>query len=152
MIRMFRYLIAVVLLSATAISPAMSQEVILPTEHSQVIRLPSEASAVIVGNPSIADAMVHDGRTLILTGRLQGRTNVIVLDRVGRVIYSTEIAVTNPIAGQVALFRGTSQHTYSCAGVCDEVPRVGGDTIRTDDLTRAQTTRLGVADNAIGDN
>ena len=123
----------------------------LSIEHAQVVRLPEDASAVIVGNPSIADAMVHDRRTLILTGRLQGRTNVIAMDRIGRVIYSQEIAVTNPVDGQVALFRGAERSTLSCADTCDEIPRAGGDPERTPWLTDQQTDRLVIVETATAD-
>tara|TARA_R110000868_G_scaffold35362_3_gene126918 strand:+ start:6474 stop:6926 length:453 start_codon:yes stop_codon:yes gene_type:complete len=132
-------------------APALAEDLTIAVEHAQVIRLPGEASAVVIGNPSIADALVHDGRTLILTGRLQGRTNVIALDRIGRVIYSREIAVTNPLAGQVALYRGPERSTLSCADTCDEVPRVGDDAQRVTDLDGQQATRLSIAQSAVDD-
>ena len=143
---------ALIALILTAASPAIARDLVLATEHAKIVRLPADASAVVVGNPSIADAMVHDGRTLVLTGRLQGRTNVIALDRVGRVIYNQEIVVTNPIEGQVALFRGPNRRTLSCADICDEVPRTGDDPARESALSEQQNNRLGVAAAAIGDN
>lgn len=139
-------------LTLACVAPAAAGDVDLAVEHAQVVRLPGEASTVIVGNPSIADALVHDGRTLVLTGRLQGRTNVIALDRVGRVIYSSDVVVSNPAgAGQVALFRGPQRVTLSCSGVCDEVPRVGDDPEREQVLTSQQTNRLSTAQTAVGE-
>jgi len=146
-----RCLTALIALTLVVASPAMASDLVLATEHAKVVRLPADASAVVVGNPSIADAMVHDGRTLVLTGRLQGRTNVIALDRVGRVIYNQEIVVTNPLDGQVALFRGPNRQTLSCADTCDEVPRTGDDPARENTLSEQQTNRLAVADAALGD-
>jgi len=134
-------------------SAAMANDIALPVEHAQVVRLPSEASAVVIGNPSIADALVHDGRTLILTGRLQGRTNVIALDRIGRVIYSSDVTVSNPVDGQVALFRGPERFTLSCGETCENIPRVGDDQAETEALTDQQRARLSIADTAMsGDN
>ena len=147
---MIRRLAAAALAFAVLAAPALAEDLLLPTEQARVVRLPADASAIVVGNPSIADAMVHDGRTLVLTGKLQGRTNVIALDRVGRTIYSREIVVTNPVAGQVALFRGPNRHTLSCGDVCDEVPRQGDDTERTEALTDQQRGRLSIADTAVG--
>lgn len=132
-------------------APALAEDLTLAVEHAQVIRLPGDASAVVIGNPSIADALVHDGRTLVLTGRLQGRTNVIAMDRIGRVIYSREIIVTNPVSGQVALYRGPERSTYSCGETCDEVPRVGDDAARVTNLDNQQSTRLSTAQAAIDD-
>ncbi|WP_417494910.1 pilus assembly protein N-terminal domain-containing protein [Maricaulis sp.] len=132
-------------------APALAEDMALAVEHAQVVRLPGDASTVIVGNPSIADALVHDGRTLVLTGRLQGRTNIIALDRIGRVIYSSDIVVTNPVAGQVALYRGPNRTTMSCADTCDEVPRVGDDFERVPLLSQQQGARLATAQSAITD-
>lgn len=138
-------------LALACAAPAVASDIDLSVEHAQVVRLPAEASAVIVGNPSIADAMVHDGRTLVLTGRLQGRTNVIALDRIGRVIYSNEVSVSNPVQGQVALYRGPERVTLTCSGVCDAIPRVGDDPAREAVLTEQQGNRLSTADAAMGD-
>jgi Flp pilus assembly secretin CpaC len=146
---MFNRIATAFTLAIVCVAPVAAHDLAIPVEHAEVVRLPAEASAIVVGNPSIADAMVHDGRTLIVTGRLQGRTNVIALDRVGRVIYERDIVVSNPVEGQVALFRGPNQSTYSCGAVCDEVPRVGGDAARTDVLTEQQNARLTTADAAM---
>lgn len=148
---MIRSLLTLIASAVLLTAPAAAHDLILAPEHAEVVRLPAEASAVVVGNPSIADAMVHDGRTLIITGRLQGRTNVIALDRIGRVIYSREIAVSSPIAGQVALFRGADRFTLNCGTVCEEIPRAGDQTERTDALTDQQRDRLSTAQMALGD-
>jgi Flp pilus assembly secretin CpaC len=148
---MIRRLAALIMPLIILTAPAAASDMLLTVEHAEVVRLPGEASAVVVGNPLIADAMVHDGRTLILTGRLQGRTNVIALDRVGRVIYSREIVVTSPVHGQVALFRGGDRQTLSCGTVCEEVPRTGDETVRTDSLSDQQRDRLTNAEMALGD-
>jgi|TARA_R110002073_G_scaffold20483_7_gene73293 hypothetical protein len=142
---------SIMTLALVCSAPALAEDLTIAVEHAQVVRLPGEASAIIIGNPSIADALVHDGRTLVLTGRLQGRTNVIAMDRIGRVIYSRDIAVTNPVSGQVALFRGPERSTYACAETCDEVPRVGDNAERAAALTDQQSSRLGTAESAIGD-
>jgi Flp pilus assembly secretin CpaC len=131
--------------------PVAAHDMMVAVEHAEIVRLPGEASAVVVGNPLIADAMVHDGRTLIITGRLQGRTNVIALDRVGRVIYSREIVVSSPLEGQVAVFRGTDRQTLSCGTICEEIPRAGDETVRTDSLSDQQRDRLTNAEMALGD-
>ena len=150
---MIRHIVALLSFALLASAPAAAgaHELVLAVEHAEVVRLPAEASAVIVGNPSIADALVHDGRTLVVTGRLQGRTNVIALDRVGRIIYSREVAVTSPTSGQVALFRGTDRYMHSCADVCDAIPRVGDQNTRTAEMGARQRDRQAVADEAVGD-
>ena len=142
---------SIMTLALICAAPALAEDLTISVEHAQVVRLPGEASAIIIGNPSIADALVHDGRTLVLTGRLQGRTNVIAMDRIGRVIYTRDIVVTNPVQGQVALYRGSERSTYSCAETCDELPRVGDDPARVPLLSDQQSGRLAIAESAIGD-
>lgn len=137
-------------LAAAITAPVAASDLAIAVEHAQVVRLPGEASAVVVGNPSIADAMVHDGRTLVVTGRLQGRTNVIALDRVGRIIYSREIVVSNPVDDQVALFRGADRYTLSCGEVCESVPRVGDEHETVTQLTGQQGGRLDTARAGLG--
>lgn len=146
---MIKRIAAAFTLALAFMAPAAASDIDIAVEHAQVIRLPGDASAVVVGNPSIADAMVHDGRTLILTGRLQGRTNVIALDRIGRVIYSRDIVVSNPVDNQVALFRGPDRSTLSCGDVCENIPRVGDEQTRVEGLTDQQRNRLSIADQAM---
>ena len=148
---MIRQFAIALTLACTSLSASLADELLLATEHAEVIRLPATANAVVVGNPSIADALVHDGRTLVLTGRLQGRTNVIAIDRIGRVIYERDVIVTNHNENQVAMFRGPNRTTLSCGDICDEIPRVGDDTGRSDALGDQQLDRLGVANAAMGD-
>ena len=144
-------LASIISLALVCSAPALAEDLAIAIEHAQVVRLPADASAVVIGNPSIADALVHDGRTLVLTGRLQGRTNVIAMDRIGRIIYSREIVVTNPVSGQIALYRGPERTTLSCGATCDEVPRVGDDPARVTWLDNQQATRLSTAQSAIDD-
>jgi len=150
---MFNRIATACTLAIVCAAPVAAHDLAVAVEHAEVIRLPAEASAIVVGNPSIADALVHDGRTLVVTGRLQGRTNVIAIDRVGRIIYERDIVVSNPVSGQVALFRGPNRSTLSCGAVCDEVPRVGGDVTRTEALTDQQGGRMATAEASMsGDN
>ena len=120
----------------------------LEVEHADVVRLPSPASTVIIGNPAIADAVIHDRRTLIVTGRLYGRTNIIALDRQGRVIFSEDFVVGPSTVGQLVLQRGTARTTMSCAPNCVASPTVGDDSDAFDTLTDQQSARIGIAGEA----
>ena len=108
-------------------APALAEDLTIAVEHAQVVRLPGEASAIII------------------------RTNVIAMDRIGRVIYSRDIAVTNPTENQVALYRGAERSTFSCAETCDEVPRVGDNAERAGILTEQQSSRLATVEAAVSD-
>ena len=149
---MFNRIAAASLVALVALAPAAAaHDLSVAVEHAEVVRLPANASAIVVGNPSIADALVHDGRTLVVTGRLPGRTNVIALDRVGRIIFSRDIVVSNEARGDIAVYRGTERTTLSCGTTCSSVPRVGDEPGRTEALTSQQGARLDTANAGVGE-
>lgn len=148
---MIARLAALFTLALVAALPAAADDVVMPANHAEVVRLPGEASTVVVGNPSIADALVHDGRTLVITARLPGRTNIIALDRVGRVLMSRQLVVTTGTDNQIALFRGAERFTLNCGDVCEDVPMVGDEQARTNQLSDQQSDRLDVVSMAMGE-
>ena len=84
--------IAAALVMTLGLGVAQAREFVVTADQAGLIRLPGDASGVIVGNPGIADAMLYDSRTLFVTGKVFGRTNLIVLDEAGRVLYAASLA------------------------------------------------------------
>lgn len=82
------------------------------------INLRGSAASVIVGNPQVADVTVVDERTLYLSGKGYGVTEVVVLDPLGRTIWQGEVVVTAPTSGAVTVFRGSQATEMACAGAC----------------------------------
>ena len=120
--------IAVALLMTLGLGAAQAREFVVSADQAGLIRLPGEASGVIVGNPGIADAMLYDSRTLFVTGKVFGRTNLIVLDEAGRVLYTTDLVVSQPDSGTVQVFRSSNRpETYVCAPTCQAIPQIGDD-------------------------
>ena len=66
---------------------------------ARILRINASAATVIVGNPGIADVTIQDPKTLILTGKSFGQTNLIVLDNAGNPIADTIIEVVQMQAG-----------------------------------------------------
>ena len=124
---------------------AAAQDRYLEADHADVVRLPAPAYTVVIGNPSVADAVIHDRSTLILTGRLHGRTNVIALDARGRVIYAQEVIVGGSPEGGVTLYRGANRTTYACGANCEAMPTVGDDPERFSTLSDQGNTRIQAA-------
>lgn len=140
---------ALTALACLLIAPAIAAaDQMLEVEHADVVRLPSSASTVIVGNPAIADAVIHDRRTLIVTGRLFGRTNIIALDRAGRVIYAEDFVVGPSTSGQLVMQRGMARTTMTCTPHCAASPTVGDDSEAFDTLTDQQSARIAIAGEA----
>lgn len=61
---------------------------------SAVIRLPSEARDVIVGNPAVVDAVMRNKNTAYLFGVTAGQTNVFFFDDKGQQIMAIDLEVT----------------------------------------------------------
>jgi len=97
--------------------------------HTQLLRLPYAATAVVVGNPEIADVAVHSTDTLLILGRSYGSTNVIAMDASGRVIINQNILVSaQDRAGRVRVFEGaTSRKTFDCSNGCLPSPELGDE-------------------------
>ncbi len=95
---------------------------------TEVLRLSEPASAVIVGNPSIADVSVHASDTLLLIGRGYGTTNLLVLNGRGQVMMNTDIQVIpNQARGNVRVYNGNVRYSYNCQNSCEPAPMLGDD-------------------------
>ncbi len=61
--------------------------------QSIVIRLPTDAKDVLIGNPEIVDVVVRSRKTAYLFARKTGQTNAFFFDAAGRQILSLDIEV-----------------------------------------------------------
>ena len=113
------------LLGATS-EPAHAKEAIIVTvDRAKVMRINTAADTVIVGNPAVADAVMHNPNTLIIVGRSNGTTNLIVLDQDSKPIADEVIVVRAPESTIVTVQRKNQQFSYSCAPNCAPAPRPG---------------------------
>ncbi len=94
-------------------------------DRAMVMRLPAPADTVIIGNPGIADATIHDRMTLILTGKIVGMTNLVILDAKGNPIADEVISVKKMHDGLVSVQRGANRFSYSCTPDCNTMFEVG---------------------------
>jgi len=62
---------------------------------TEVVYLPANAGAVVIGNPEIADVSVHSANTIFVVGRGYGETNLVVLNAAGHKIMDADIQVVN---------------------------------------------------------
>ena len=126
-----RLLLATAVATAAAtMSFAAQADVVVSVDRAKVMRISRPADVVIIGNPSIADAVVRDNQTLIITGHSFGSTNLIVLDAEGRAIAEEVVTVTQPDDGVVTVYRRASRQTYSCTPDCSPTLTIGdSDTV-----------------------
>lgn len=115
--------------AATALlaSPALAQTLSVRADQAVRIALPAAAKDVAVGNPAIADVMVLDERNIVVLGKGFGTTNIIALDRAGRLILDRVVVVSAADAGQVTVYKGISASKYACAPRC-EMTEKGAET------------------------
>ena len=94
---------------------------------TEVLRLPAPASAVIVGNPDIADVSIHSADTIFVVGKGYGETNLLILDKAGNTMMSSDIQVITPQSrNQVRIFNSaTGRQTYNCGPSCNPSPTLG---------------------------
>ncbi|MEL7230592.1 MAG: pilus assembly protein N-terminal domain-containing protein, partial [Pseudomonadota bacterium] len=96
-------------------------------DKAKVVRIAKPADTVIIGNPSIVDATIQDARTLVLTGRNFGITNLIVLDADGDVVVDETVVVQSHETNMVRIYRQANRETLACAPVCENTVTVGDE-------------------------
>mgnify|MGYP001423449278 CR=1 FL=1 len=98
---------------------ALAKEPIKVTlDRAKVMRIESPADTVIVGNPAIADAVMHDRTTLVVIGRGFGSTNLIILDENGEAIADETLVVGPQSDAVVTVQRRGLRYSYSCSPAC----------------------------------
>ncbi|MBF0095202.1 MAG: type II and III secretion system protein family protein [Alphaproteobacteria bacterium] len=65
----------------------------VPVDQSRMIELPVDARDVVVGNGGIADVVVKRPRQIFVMGKSVGQTDVVFLDRNGKVVLRTAVHV-----------------------------------------------------------
>lgn len=102
-----------------------SDPLIITVDRARVYRISEPASTVIIGNPAIADAAVEDDRTLVLTGRSFGVTNLIILGASGEPIIDETLVVRGHETNTVRIYRRSYRETLACAPVCEPTLTIG---------------------------
>lgn len=90
----------------------------LELNHSARLHLSGPAGSVVVGSPTLVDVSVVDSRTVFVSGKAPGSTDVTVIDPLGRTVYSGEVVVG---AGRsVSVFRGAARSSLACSPTCSD--------------------------------
>ncbi|MCE1234712.1 MAG: pilus assembly protein N-terminal domain-containing protein [Hyphomicrobiales bacterium] len=88
-------------------------------DRAKVMRISAPAATVVIGNPAIADASIQDRQTLVITGKITGVTNLVILDAKGELIADELVNVEKADRGMVTVQRGASRYTYACTPNCN---------------------------------
>jgi Pilus formation protein N terminal region len=109
-------LLAGALFAATA----HAETVTVSVDQALVMKLPDKVATIVIGNPLIADASLQSGGMLVVTGKGYGGTNLVALDRDGRVLVDKYVQVLGPSGDNlVVVYKGIERESYSCAPECE---------------------------------
>lgn len=115
------WLLAFLTAGICASEPARAQDAIsIKVDQAQLITLPERVATIVIGNPLIADAALQTGGILVVTGKGYGTTNLLALDRSGRVLMTKMVEVRGPGTDDiVVVYKGIERESYSCAPNCE---------------------------------
>lgn len=127
------------LLVASALSTTcLADETIIELRpgFAKIVETPAIANTIVVGNPNVADVTVSEtnGQFIHVVGKIQGVTNILLLDAKGAAFYEAEIRVMagNDDVGRVTMINRRqvgSSEIFSCSAYyCDLVQ---GSALRT---------------------
>jgi Pilus formation protein N terminal region len=137
------------LLASVIVAPrptfALDDTLLVEVDRAKIVRLDQPAATVIVGNPSIADALVQNREMLVVTGKSFGVTNLIVLDAQGETIGNLILHVSGDGEGIVTVQRGPLRESYACAPTCQRTLTLGDTKDSYDTLNQQISDRLGLA-------
>jgi hypothetical protein len=119
--------ISIALVTACAGPVAAKDPIPVTVDIAKVMRISAPATTVVLGNPGIADATMQDRQTLVITGKIAGITNLVVLDAKGQLIADEMIHVVKPQSGYVTVQRGGLRYSYACTPHCNAIIEPGDE-------------------------
>jgi hypothetical protein len=122
--RLFAVWAWTVIFAATFGAPSSQAETVtVKVDEARLLKLPDRVATIVIGNPLIADATLQAGGMLVLTGKGYGATNLLALDRAGKVLMDKTVQVVGASgADLVIVYKGVERESYSCAPEC--APRI----------------------------
>lgn len=118
---------------------AAAEPISVTMDQAKVMKMPDKVSTVIIGNPLIADVSIQAGGIMVITGKGYGTTNVVALDRSGKILMERPVEVHGPRDDVIVVYRGADRETYNCAPKCEQRVTLG-DNPKFFDATLGQTT------------
>ena len=119
-------------LAAATGAAAADTNITVYADQAKILKVNGSPSAVVVGNPMIADVSIQGG-VLAVHGRHFGHTNLIILDNHGNELAALQVNVIRAEANNVEMFNGgpegkiVGKFSYVCAPECESVVMPGDD-------------------------
>jgi len=104
---------------------AAADSIVVTADQARIVKIPSGAQTLVIGNPMIADVTLQNG-VMIVTGKGFGETNFIALDAAGNPVAESMIRVIGA-NNALVVQRGLDQQSYSCNPRCEPTAKLGDD-------------------------
>src|ERR1035441_5891940 len=110
-----------IIFAATLGAPAAQADTgTVNVDQALVMRLPERVATIVIGNPLIGDDAMQSVGILVIPGKGNGATNLLALDRSGRVVMDKTVQVLGASGGDlVVVYKGVERETYNCAPDCE---------------------------------
>ena len=115
--------------------------IIVQQQESVPLTLTNNIAGVSLGSSFIANVVVHDKHTIVITGRAFGSTSLHILDELGNVVVDTQIRVVDASQTRLNLVRAGENYTLDCTPRCQPAPAIG-DNLEYFENTTSQATML----------
>ena len=117
---------------------AATETILVTLDRATILRLPQNATTIIIGNPSVADVtMIKKTNQMVLTAKGFGQTNMIALDSEGKSVGESNIRVVEN-KSNVVVQRGMERESWDCSPRCNPTVSLG-------DAPRFMTESIGQA-------
>jgi hypothetical protein len=145
--RLFAVL-AGILLAAAALgaAPARAETVTVSVDEARILKMPDRVATIVIGNPLVADASLQSGGILVVTGKGFGSTNLLALDRAGKVVMDKTVQVQGPVSSDlVVVYKGVERESYSCSPECERRLTLGDSAAYFNGILAQAGNRNGLA-------
>ena len=113
--RAARIAIAFMVIAAACSAASAAESINVILDQARIAKVPDHTSTIVVGNPLIADVSIQAGGTMVVTGKGYGVTNLIALDRTGKVLAEQLVRVRSPSDSCRRLSRHRARILQLCA-------------------------------------
>jgi hypothetical protein len=111
---------------AALAGPALAN-VSVRLDQNAILDLKAPAGTVLIGDPAVVDVNLINPRKIAILGRGYGSTNVIITDRMGRIIFQQVVEVSRNNSNRVSVYRGGAVANFTCSPGCERTPSPGED-------------------------
>ena len=103
--------------AANDLAPSQQRYELVVSKAADIV-LPLGAVSIVIGDPEIADILVQNGASLIVSGKRIGQTNMLVRDHDQNLLLDLQLDVIAPDHAALTVHRGANKTEYDCKPIC----------------------------------